>query len=54
MCLLQIAFLGKIETEKLISKHNKKSENLESSLIKKGIITPDDKLPDSEKKSINL
>ena len=51
-------FFGKdwerIETEKLISKHNKKSENLESSLIKKGIITPDDKLPESEKKSLNL
>ena len=50
-------FFGKdwerIETEKLLEKHNKKSENLESTLIKKGVITPEDKLPHSEKKSLN-
>lgn len=51
-------FFGKdwerLETEKLIDKHLDKSEELESNLIKKGIITPDDKLPESEKKSLNL
>ena len=51
-------FFGKdwerLETEKLIDKHLDKSENLESNLIKKGIITPEDKLPGSEKKSLNL
>lgn len=50
-------FFGKdwerIETEKLIEKHNYKSENLESTLIKKGVLTPEDKLPGSEKKSVN-
>ncbi len=50
-------FFGKdwerIETEKLIEKHNYKSENLESTLIKKGVLTPEDKLPGSEKKSLN-
>lgn len=49
-------FFGKdwerIETEKLIAKHNIKSGKLESSLIKKRIITPEDKLPDLEKKSL--
>lgn len=39
------------ETEKLIEKHLDKSEDLERNLIKKGVITPADKLPDSEKKS---
>ena len=42
------------ETEKLIEKHLDKSEDLERKLIKKGVITPDDKLPDSEKKSLDL
>jgi len=48
-------FFGKdwerIETEKLIEKHTGKSEILEENLIKKGIITPNDKLPASEKKA---
>jgi amino acid permease len=51
-------FFGKewerIETEKLIEKHLDKSEDLERSLIKKGMITPDDKLSDLEKKSLDL
>lgn len=42
------------ETEKLIEKHLDKSEDLERKLIKKGAITPDDKLPNSEKKSLDL
>lgn len=41
------------ETEKLIEKHLDKSEDLERKLIKKGVITPDDKLPSSEKKSLD-
>jgi len=51
-------FFGKdwerIETEKLIEKHLDKSEDLERKLIKKGIVTPNDKLPESEKKSLDL
>ena len=51
-------FFGKdwerIETEKLIEKHLDKSEDLERNLIKKGIVTPKDKLPESEKKSLDL
>ena len=51
-------FFGKdwerVETEKLIAKHKKKSQKLENELIKKGIITPNDKLPEPEKKSQNL
>ena len=43
----------RIETEKLIAKHQIKSENLEENLIKLGKITPNDKLTDSEKKSLN-
>ncbi len=50
-------FFGKdwerIETEKLMDKYEMKSEKLENSLIKKGIITPNDKLPSSEKKSLS-
>ncbi|HHC80266.1 MAG TPA: 2TM domain-containing protein [Flavobacteriia bacterium] len=42
------------ETEKLIEKHLDKSEELERNLIKKGIITPNDKLPESEKKNQGL
>jgi amino acid permease len=42
------------ETEKLIEKHLDKSEDLERDLIKKGVITPNDKLSQSEKKSLNL
>ncbi len=42
------------ETEKLIEKHLDKSEGLERSLIKKGMITPDDKLPESQKKSLDV
>ena len=42
------------ETEKLIEKHLDKSEDLERNLIKKGVITPNDKLPKSEKKRLNL
>ena len=46
-------FFGKdwerIETEKLIEKHIGKSEILEDNLIKKGVITPNDRLPGSEK-----
>jgi hypothetical protein len=40
------------QTEKLIAKHQKKLDKLETNLIKKGIITPDDKLPESEKKNL--
>ncbi len=40
------------ETEKLIEKHLDKSEDLERKLIKKGVITPNDALPTSEKKSL--
>jgi len=51
-------FFGKdwerIETEKLIEKHLDKSEDLERDLIKKGLLTPNDKLPESEKKSPGL
>ena len=51
-------FFGKewerIETEKLISKHSAKVENLETDLIKNKVITPEDPLPASEKKSLNL
>ncbi len=51
-------FFGKdwerIETEKLISKHSKKIEKLEKNLIKNKIITPNDELPESEKKSLDL
>lgn len=50
-------FFGKdwerIQTEKLVEKHNKKLAKLEGKLIKNRIITPLDKLPDSEKKSLN-
>jgi len=42
------------ETEKLIEKHLDKSEDLERGLIKKGMITPDDKLPESQKKSLDI
>lgn len=38
-------------TERLIAKHQHRIENLEENLIKKRIITPDDQLPPSEKKS---
>lgn len=48
-------FFGKdwerIETEKLLQKHHIKVDKLEDELIKKGIITPEDKLPFSEKKN---
>jgi len=51
-------FFGKdwerIETEKLIAKHTRRSEKLEDNLIKKGVISPDDPLPDFEKKNPNL
>ena len=51
-------FFGKdwerIETEKLITKHSVKKDNLESNLIKSGVITPNDKLPSSEKKNLDL
>ena len=51
-------FFGKdwerLETEKLIVKHTRKSEELEDDLIKSGAITPFDELPESEKKSLNL
>ncbi len=51
-------FFGKdwerIETEKLITKHSKKIEQLEKNLIKNKVITPDDRLPESEKKSLDL
>ena len=47
-------FFGKdwerIETEKLIAKHSINQYNLENNLIKTGVITPNDKLPTSEKK----
>ena len=44
----------RIETEKLIAKHSIKQDKLESNLIKTGVITPNDKLPDSEKKNRDL
>ncbi len=51
-------FFGKdwerIETEKLISKHAEKVEKLENNLIKNKIITPNDALPESEKKNLDL
>lgn len=51
-------FFGKdwerLETEKLIAKHSVKQENLEQNLIKTGVITPNDKLPTSEKKKLDL
>ena len=51
-------FFGKewerLETEKLIEKHQRKLQKLENKLIKKGIITPEDALPDQEKKSPDL
>jgi amino acid permease len=51
-------FFGKdwerIETEKLMAKHSIKQDKLESKLIKTGVITPNDKLPDSEKKNLDL
>lgn len=50
-------FFGKdwerIQTEKLIAKHTIKQDNLESTLIKTGVITPNDKLPPSEKKKLD-
>ena len=51
-------FFGKewerIETEKLIAKHSIKQYNLENNLIKTGVITPNDELPTSEKKNLEL
>lgn len=51
-------FFGKdwerIETEKLIAKHSIKQDKLETNLIKTGVITPNDKLPASEKKNLDL
>ena len=51
-------FFGKewerLQTEKLIEKHRHKLQKLEDNLIKKGIITPDETLPDSEKKNPGL
>ncbi|WP_117881847.1 2TM domain-containing protein [Aureibaculum luteum] len=50
-------FFGKewerIETEKLMDKHELKSDKLERELIKKGVITPNDKISGSEKKTLN-
>lgn len=50
-------FFGKdwerTQTEKLIAKHTIKQDNLESTLIKTGVITPNDKLPPSEKKKLD-
>lgn len=43
----------RIQTEKLIEKHTTKLQKLEKNLIKKGIITPNDALPDVEKKSLD-
>ena len=43
----------RIQTEKLIEKHHKRLEKLEKGLVKKGLITPEQPLPDSEKKSPN-
>lgn len=43
----------RIQTEKLIEKHRKKLQKLEKNLVKEGLITPQDKLPDSEKKSLD-
>ena len=51
-------FFGKdwerIETEKLIANHSIKQDKLETNLIKTGVITPNDKLPPSEKKNLDL
>ena len=48
-------FFGKdwerIETEKLMDKYEMKVEKLETDLIKKGVITPNDKLSNSQKKT---
>ncbi|HBK70417.1 MAG TPA: hypothetical protein DDZ39_01970 [Flavobacteriaceae bacterium] len=48
-------FFGKdwerIETEKLMDKYEMKVEKLEADLIKKGVITPKDKLSNSQKKT---
>jgi len=48
-------FFGKewerVETEKLMDKYEMKVEKLETDLIKKGIITPKDKLSNSQKKT---
>ncbi len=44
----------RVQTEKLIEKHNKRLEKLEKGLVKKGVITPEQPLPDSEKKSLDL
>ncbi len=41
-------------TEMLIEKHNKKLQKLEKNLVKEGLITPDDALPESEKKNPGL
>ncbi|MBJ2173761.1 2TM domain-containing protein [Aureibaculum sp. A20] len=50
-------FFGKewerIETEKLMDKHEMKSDKLERELIKQGVITPNDKISGSEKKTLN-
>lgn len=43
----------RIQTEKLIAKHEKRLEKLEKGLVKKGRITPEQPLPDSEKKSLD-
>ena len=43
----------RIQTEKLIAKHNNRLEKLEKGLVKKGIITPEQPLPNSEKKSLD-
>lgn len=51
-------FFGKewerIETEKIIAKHEDKTEKLERKLIKEGKVTPKDKLPTSQKKTDSL
>lgn len=44
----------RLETEKLIAKHSIKQYKLENNLIKTGVITPNDKLPTSEKKNLDL
>ena len=41
----------RIETEKLMDKYEMRVEKLESDLIKKGVITPNNKLSNSEKKT---
>ncbi len=41
----------RIETEKLMDKYEMRVEKLENDLIKKGVITPNDKLSNSEKKT---